>query len=165
MATSAGPIRASRVILATGGLSVPATGSDGIGLGMARKGSVTAFTDTYPGPDAADVCDDTIALGTAPSTPHPAPCTPRTLHPAPCTLHPPHPFGPRRPIAPVRLRRAPDGHTAESSGGFLFTHRGYSGPAVLDVSHVCVRSERGPRAQLRVAWTARLRRRSGRHGC
>ena len=39
-------------------------------------------------------------------------------------------------------------------GGFLFTHRGYSGPAVLDISHVCVRSERGPRAQLRVAWSA-----------
>ena len=30
-----------------------------------------------------------------------------------------------------------DGH---STGGFLFTHDGYSGPAVLDVSHVAVRS-------------------------
>ena len=28
-------------------------------------------------------------------------------------------------------------------GGFLFTHRGYSGPAVLDVSHVAVRSRSG----------------------
>jgi predicted Rossmann fold flavoprotein len=42
---------------------------------------------------------------------------------------------------------------AEASGGFLFTHRGYSGPAVLDISHVCVRSEGGERAHLRVAWS------------
>jgi hypothetical protein len=55
---------------------------------------------------------------------------------------------------PVRLRARNEGRTVESWGGFLFTHRGYSGPAVLDISHVCVRSERGPRAQLRVAWSA-----------
>ena len=29
---------------------------------------------------------------------------------------------------------------ATATGGFLFTHHGYSGPAVLDVSHVAVRS-------------------------
>ncbi|HMS03370.1 MAG TPA: NAD(P)/FAD-dependent oxidoreductase, partial [Gemmatimonadaceae bacterium] len=44
-----------------------------------------------------------------------------------------------------------------ASGGFLFTHRGYSGPAALNVSHVAVRSraEGGAAAELRVNWTAR----------
>jgi len=39
---------------------------------------------------------------------------------------------------------------AEATGGFLFTHRGYSGPSVLDVSHVAVR-DRATRLQVR--WT------------
>ncbi len=45
---------------------------------------------------------------------------------------------------------------ASSQGGFLFTHRGYSGPAVLDVSHVAVRSLQagGPPAEVRVQWTS-----------
>jgi predicted Rossmann fold flavoprotein len=44
---------------------------------------------------------------------------------------------------------------ANARGGFLFTHRGYSGPAVLDVSHVAVRSQwpNATRATVRVAWT------------
>jgi predicted Rossmann fold flavoprotein len=44
---------------------------------------------------------------------------------------------------------------AGGGGGFLFTHRGYSGPAVLDVSHVAVRSQwpGAERAALRVCWT------------
>jgi predicted Rossmann fold flavoprotein len=42
-----------------------------------------------------------------------------------------------------------------ASGGFLFTHRGYSGPSVLDVSHVAVRSrlDGESRARLTVRWT------------
>ena len=36
----------------------------------------------------------------------------------------------------VRLRAKWKNKTIESHGGFLFTHHGYSGPAVLDVSHV-----------------------------
>jgi hypothetical protein len=44
---------------------------------------------------------------------------------------------------------------ARSTGGFLFTHRGYSGPAVLDVSHVAVRSQwpEATRATVQIAWT------------
>jgi predicted Rossmann fold flavoprotein len=42
--------------------------------------------------------------------------------------------------------------SARARGGFLFTHRGYSGPAVLDVSHVLVRSSGG--ARLIAQWTA-----------
>ena len=41
-------LRASRVVLATGGLSVPATGSDGVGLERGDAGSATTCTDTYP---------------------------------------------------------------------------------------------------------------------
>jgi predicted Rossmann fold flavoprotein len=51
---------------------------------------------------------------------------------------------------PVDLRAASEGRAAAASGGFLFTHRGYSGPAVLDVSHVAVRD---PGARLSVRWT------------
>jgi predicted Rossmann fold flavoprotein len=42
-----------------------------------------------------------------------------------------------------------------TSGGFLFTHRGYSGPAVLDISHYAVRSRiaGGPRQPIHVNWT------------
>jgi predicted Rossmann fold flavoprotein len=46
--------------------------------------------------------------------------------------------------------------SAESSGGFLFTHQGYSGPAVLDISHVAVRSRtEGQPAAVTVRWSAR----------
>ncbi len=55
----------------------------------------------------------------------------------------------------VRIKAKDRDREAASEGGFLFTHRGYSGPSVLDVSHVAVRSQsREPlRATLRVAWT------------
>ena len=45
--TPAGAILASRVIIATGGLSVPATGSDGVGLTIARALG-HRIHDTYP---------------------------------------------------------------------------------------------------------------------
>ena len=71
--------------------------------------------------------------------------------------------GPASPLAglagislPVTLAaRGPQGEAA-ATGGFLFTHRGYSGPAVLDVSHIAVRSlgETVP-ARVTVRWTGR----------
>ena len=40
-----------------------------------------------------------------------------------------------------------------SEGGFLFTHRGWSGPSALDVSHVVERAARaGARAQVKVCF-------------
>jgi predicted Rossmann fold flavoprotein len=39
----------------------------------------------------------------------------------------------------VRLRSKDGKRVTETSGGFLFTHRGYSGPSVLDISHVVTR--------------------------
>jgi predicted Rossmann fold flavoprotein len=124
--TTGGAIDASAVILATGGLSVPSTGSDGTGLRLAASlGHV--IHDTYP------------AL------------TPLTATPA---VH----AGLSGVSLNVRLRAKWRGRTTETSGGFLFTHRGYSGPSVLDVSHVAVRSRMEQdvapdAAVIRVAWT------------
>src|SRR6185436_19769645 len=105
--TSSGEISVDRVIVATGGLSVPATGSDGIGLDIARRLN-HRIVDTYPaltpiiGSDAAHAGLAGVSLN-------------------------------------VRLRakigslghriRGAGGTTTETSGGFLFTHRGYSGPS------------------------------------
>jgi predicted Rossmann fold flavoprotein len=117
------PLSVDAVVMASGGLSVPATGSDGRGLAMLAKLGHTIHP-TYP------------AL------------TPVVAEPAP--------FGALAGISlPVTITALDDGSSATSSGGFLFTHRGYSGPAVLDVSHVLVRSrmERESAARLVVRWT------------
>jgi len=113
------------VIVASGGLSVPKTGSDGFGLQLARKLGHTIHK-TYP------------AL------------TPLTAEPNAYTE-----------LAgvslPVTLTAESTQRTATATGGFLFTHRGYSGPAVLDVSHVAVRSKAhdAELARLRVCWSTR----------
>jgi hypothetical protein len=120
----ADPLVADAVILACGGLSVPATGSDGTGLDIAR------------------------ALG-------------HTMHPTYAALTPLLGDSPAfASLSGVSLTvtltaRAGD-RSATATGGFLFTHRGYSGPSVLDVSHVMVRSRAAGEApgRLTVKWTA-----------
>jgi predicted Rossmann fold flavoprotein len=119
--TSRGGISASAVVLATGGLSVPATGSEGAGLRFA-EGLGHTIQPLYPAltpltggmPGHADLAGISLT---------------------------------------VRLRAKADGRSREAEGGFLFTHRGYSGPSVLDVSHVAVRSSGS--AVVRAAWTDR----------
>ena len=117
------PLEVDAVIVATGGLSVPNTGSDGAGLGMLA------------------------ALG-------------HVLHPTYAALTPltaaPAPFASLAGVSlPVTITARADSRSATASGGFLFTHHGYSGPAVLDVSHVAVRSRaEGETAQVRVRWSA-----------
>jgi predicted Rossmann fold flavoprotein len=124
LTTSRGDIDASAVILATGGLSVPLTGSDGTGLAIARR----LGHDMH-----ATYAALTPITG---STPLLASLSGISLD--------------------VRVRAKWEGRTVESRGGFLFTHWGYSGPAVLDVSHVAVRSHgHQPAAVLRVQWTER----------
>ncbi|MEO8295313.1 MAG: aminoacetone oxidase family FAD-binding enzyme [Gemmatimonadota bacterium] len=115
---------ADAVIVASGGLSVPATGSDGRGLTILRN------------------------LG-------------HTLHPTYAALTPvvanPPVFGHLAGVSlPVTLAATDQSRRASATGGFLFTHHGYSGPSVLDVSHVIVRSrEEGRRdARLTVQWTS-----------
>jgi predicted Rossmann fold flavoprotein len=101
---------AGAVVLATGGLSVPKTGSDGAGLLVARSLGL-AVNETY------------AAL-------------------TPLTCEPPR-FGELAGVSLDVSVHAP-GAGLRSRGGFLFTHRGYSGPAVLDVSHLAVRSASRP---------------------
>jgi hypothetical protein len=121
---------AEAIVLATGGLSVPKTGSDGAGLALARR------------------------LGHRIVEPYPA-LTPlksaRAEH---------------RALAGVSLPatlRVGGPSRAASSGGFLFTHGGYSGPAVLDISHHLVRDPDSPLiaawgAMPASAWEEKLRR-------
>lgn len=113
---------ADAVIVATGGLSVPNTGSDGTGLRiLERLGHVV--NPTYP------------AL------------TPITSEPAP--------FAELSGVSQrVTITAKSERRSATSSGGFLFTHRGYSGPSVLDVSHVVARARlENESARLTVRWT------------
>ena len=116
--TSRGIVNCDRVILATGGLSVPATGSDGIGLNIARRFGHDMI-DTYPALTPLLAKDD--------------------LHSSLSGVS-----------LNVRLRARVGSNTTESSGGFLFTHRGYSGPSVLDVSHL---TERGNQPVIRAQWS------------
>lgn len=103
-----GEWRSRTVVLATGGLSVPATGSDGAGLRIARQLGHTMHP-TFP------------ALTPLTATP--------PVHAALAGIS-----------LPVRLHAPAPGGPFTTRGGFLFTHRGYSGPAVLNISHLAVRS-------------------------
>jgi predicted Rossmann fold flavoprotein len=84
-----------------------------------------------------------------------------TIHPTYAALTPivatPAPFASLAGVSlPVTLTATARGRSAAATGGFLFTHAGYSGPSALDVSHVLVRSraERDePAARLTVRWT------------
>jgi predicted Rossmann fold flavoprotein len=120
----ADPLQADALVVATGGLSVPNTGSDGAGLRI------------------VDALGHTVR-------PTYAALTPLTAHPAP--------FGQLAGVSlPVTVTARAEGLSSTATGGFLFTHQGYSGPAILDVSHVAVRSRAEPMspAGLTVRWTA-----------
>jgi len=119
------PLDGDAVVLATGGLSVPKTGSDGLGLVIAGQ------------------------LGHAVNPTYPA-LTPLLFKKGAT------PFAELSGLSlPVALTARSATREARAAGGFLFTHQGYSGPSVLDVSHVAVRSlaERGEPARLTVQWT------------
>jgi predicted Rossmann fold flavoprotein len=118
-------LEASAVVLATGGLSVPSTGSDGIGLRIARELGHTTHP-TYP------------AL-------------------TPLTTDPPVHADLAGISLTVSIRAPGTTPRMETRGGFLFTHRGYSGPAVLDISHLATRAASEARQPLLVQWTDRDR--------
>jgi predicted Rossmann fold flavoprotein len=110
-------IAARTVILASGGKSLPKSGSDGAGYGFAQRLG-HSLVDRYP---------------------------------ALVPLHSPDPAlrelaGVSVPVLWQALRgeKVLEARTRE----LLFTHRGYSGPAVLDASHWVTREG----ARLRVAW-------------
>jgi predicted Rossmann fold flavoprotein len=123
-----GPLDADAVVVATGGLSVPNTGSDGLGLRVLERlghslhptyAALTPLTAQEPAFAALSGLSLTVTLAARDATP-----------------------GATR--------------SATARGGFLFTHVGYSGPAVLDVSHVAVRSraESDASARVTVRWSA-----------
>jgi predicted Rossmann fold flavoprotein len=115
-------IQASAVIVATGGLSVPSTGSDGAGLSMVQM------------------------LGHEVSPTYPA-LTPLTGDP--------HPHLDLAGIATGVTLTAPGSKPAfRTTDALLITHRGWSGPAVLDASHLATRGRPGDRRQeILVDWT------------
>jgi predicted Rossmann fold flavoprotein len=119
------PLDVDAVIVASGGLSVPKTGSDGLGLRIARALGHSVH-ETY------------------------AALTPITSRAERFTA-----------LAGISLQVTLSARSAvrnaAATGGFLFTHRGYSGPAVLDVSHVAVRGTAGGAnaARLTVSWANR----------
>ena len=134
--TSQGNLPVDRVILATGGLSVPATGSDGIGLDIARRLN-HRIIDTYPALTPLLSSDERHASLSGVSL-------------------------------SVRLRAkigrsvGGGGRITETFGGFLFTHRGYSGPSVLDISHLTSRlpsedsaKEGSENPTIRAQWSTR----------
>jgi len=114
------------VVVATGGLSVPSTGSDGAGLLMAQALGHTLIP-AYPALTPLTTTKDAhkelagVSLTARVSTPHPS-----------------------------------GKGQLSYRGGFLFTHRGYSGPAILNISHVAARSTfvGGPRPVISVQWSS-----------
>lgn len=117
-------IVAERVILATGGMSYPQTGSDGRGFEIARR------------------------LGHSVVDPYPALVSLRGGPPAHHKL--------AGLSIPVTLSAGTGKSRLRVHGDFLFTHRGYSGPAVLNIAHVAARSADLDRSStIEVAWSER----------
>src|SRR5438876_4262187 len=126
------PLNADAVIVATGGLSVPQTGSDGDGLRVVQQLGHTVHR-TYAA--LTPLLNEDVGPGVSPAIQ----------------------FSRLSGVSlPVTLTARAEDLSATATGGFLFTHRGYSGPSVLDVSHVAVRSlaETNEPARLTVQWTA-----------
>lgn len=113
------PLECGRLVLATGGLALPKSGSDGAGLEMAA-GFGHRVTPTYP------------AL---------VPLFSRDLR--------------LRALSGLSVRarisvERGDKRIDEREGDFLFTHRGFSGPVVLDVSRYVTQGDSD--IVLRVHW-------------
>ena len=123
--SDAGPVVARRVILATGGQSLPKSGSDGSGFGLARALGHSVAEPVVPAlvplvlPGGHWIRDLTgLAL--------------------PCTF---------------TLESAKGKALATASGSTLCTHTGLSGPATLDISrHWLVSRVHAPDARLLLDW-------------
>lgn len=102
-------VSADAVILSTGGYSVPTVGTDGKGHDAVQRMGVPI----------------------------------RPVYPALTPLHGVHPGGESLPGVTVQTTitvREPSGKVLEQNhrAGFLFTHDGFSGPSILDLSHHAV---------------------------
>lgn len=115
-------IVADRVVLATGGLSYPRTGSDGSGHEIVRALG-HHLVEPYPA---------LVALRGGDAAHHEL---------AGLSIH-------------VRLTAGSGKTRMQVHGDFLFTHRGYSGPAVLNIAHVAARAALvGEEAPITVSWS------------
>jgi len=110
--TTRGSLHAARVVLATGGLSLPKTGSDGAGLGFARAlGHTIVPTTPALAPMLLDPGSSASAAVSGVAT-------------------------------PVRLDLKVAGRVAtQIPGSMLWTHFGISGPAALDLSRHWLRAD------------------------
>lgn len=111
--SSLGEIDAKRVILATGGRSVPKTGSDGSGYALAREAGHT-ITDVFPALVPL-VLDESSWM--------------RSLSGTSCD-------------AELSVRSSTGRVLTRHRGALLFTHFGLSGPVVLDVSRHWIAARR-----------------------
>ncbi len=115
-------IVAERVVLATGGLSYPRTGSDGTGHEIARSLG-HHLVESYPA---------LVSLRGGSSAHH---------HLAGLSL-------------PVTLTVGTGKSRVRAHGDFLFTHRGYSGPVVLNLGHAAARATlSGEHPTITVSWS------------
>ncbi|MDP7033660.1 MAG: NAD(P)/FAD-dependent oxidoreductase [Planctomycetota bacterium] len=112
---SHGVLHARRVVIATGGLSLPKSGSDGFGLDLARQmgHEVTALWPAL----VPLVLEDSFPHASLSGTSHPATLTTRVA-------------------GKIRDRRR---------GSLLWTHFGMSGPLTMDASRFWVGAKRGER--------------------
>ena len=111
LTTPAGTIEADRVILTTGGLSFPRTGSDGTGYALAQSLGHTIVTTT-------PALTPLVARGGG-------------MHERLRGVT----------LDATLTVRVSGKKAWEGSGSFLFTHFGYSGPVVLDASRHVARAE------------------------
>lgn len=125
LSTSAGPLQARHVVLATGGKSLPKSGSDGGGYALAR------------------------ALGHTIAEPLVPALSPLLLPPG----HPALELAGVAAPARLTLRGATGAVVATATGPVLHTHFGLSGPAVLDISrHVLLAKALGQVVHLEADW-------------
>ena len=121
--------RAERVVLASGGRSYPKVGTDGNMYTVLKK------------------------LGHTLVAPYPALTPLIAPHPAQAQLS-----GVSLRSADVRAEDSKTGASCRSlRSGLLFTHRGLSGPSILDVSHIVSRVERPGDARVIINWTSESR--------
>ena len=104
--TARGPVRTPQLVVATGGLSIPKIGASGWGYALARQFG-HAVVETRPG-----------------------------LVPLTCSGEPWQPFAALSGVSlPVRIRSCEASQRTEFAEDLLFTHRGVSGPAALQISN------------------------------
>ncbi len=118
-------LSASRVVIATGGRSIPKSGSDGAGYAMAVALGHSVTELILPALVPLRLAEGHFIRGLSGLA-------------APAT---------------VEVRGATGRRLAEFTGDTLCTHFGLSGPAILDVSrHLLVARATDPRAGLRLSW-------------